>query len=101
MPTLSTIAAASNKRAPIWRALQQSSTPLSGSAPPQRFRGSPQRRRVERLDLGREVLFADATLQLQRRCDLALVGTEVARQHREALDLLRATELGVRVVDDT
>ena len=42
------------------------------------------------LDRVREVLLHDAALQLQRRRDLALLGGEVAREDREALDLLEA-----------
>ena len=42
----------------------------------------------------------DAALQLQRRRHLVLVGGEVAREDREALDLLEARALGVHVVDD-
>src|SRR5205823_14042933 len=56
---------------------------------------------VQRLDLAREVLLANAPLQLQRRRHLALLGGEVAREDREALDLLEPRELGVHVVDDS
>src|SRR5207244_4777074 len=55
---------------------------------------------VERLDLGGEVLLADAPLQLQCRRDLVFFGAEVARQDRETLDLLEARELLVDVLDD-
>ncbi len=49
--------------------------------------------RVERPELGCKVLLADAALELERRCDLELIRTEVAWQHSEALDLFRACEL--------
>src|SRR5205085_4179674 len=55
---------------------------------------------VQRLDLAREVLLADAPLQLQRRRHLAVLGGEVAREDREALDLLEPREVGVHLVDD-
>ena len=58
-------------------------------------------RRVEPLDLVREVLLQTRRLELQRRRDLVLVGREVARQDREALDLLvRASGRRSRL-DDT
>ena len=54
---------------------------------------------VEPLDRAGEVLLAHAALELHRRRDLALVGREVAREDREALDLLVAGAAVVRRVD--
>lgn len=56
--------------------------------------------RVERFDLDGEVLLADPALQLQRGRDLAVRHREVARQDREALDLLEARVVRVDSVDD-
>ena len=46
------------------------------------------------------MLGADAAFELQRRRHLVLLGAELARQDRKALDLLEARELRVRLVDD-
>src|SRR3954470_16653415 len=56
--------------------------------------------RVELFDLGREVLVHDLAAELERRRDLALFLREVARNDREALDLLDANAVAVHVVDD-
>jgi hypothetical protein len=42
----------------------------------------------------------DPAFDLQRRRDLVLLGAEVAREDREALDLLVARAVGVHLVDD-
>src|SRR5207248_5818885 len=55
---------------------------------------------VERLDLGREVLLADAPLQRQRRRYATLLGAEVTRQDGEPLDLLESREVAVDFLDD-
>ena len=55
---------------------------------------------VELFDLVREVLVHDLAAELQRRRELALLLREVARQDREALDLLDAHAVAVHVVDD-
>ena len=55
---------------------------------------------VELLDLLREVLVHDLAPQLERRRQLALLLREVARQDREALDLLDAHAVAVHLVDD-
>ena len=52
------------------------------------------------VDLGLEVLDHRAAPELERRRDLAILHREVAREDREALHLLEARALAVRVVDD-
>ena len=64
----------------------RSSAPVASSASSRL--ASSLRRRVELLDGVREVLHHDAALQLQRRRHLVVLHREVARQDREALDLL-------------
>ena len=54
---------------------------------------------VERVDLVREVLLDGSPPELQRRRDLALLHREVAWKDGEALDLLEAGALAVRIVD--
>ena len=50
--------------------------------------------------LPREVRLHDPAFELQRGRNLVLLGAEVAREDREALDLLVARAVGVHVVDD-
>ena len=54
---------------------------------------------VERFDVVREVLLHGTAPELQRRRDLAVLHREVAREDREALDLLEARAVAVGVVD--
>ena len=46
------------------------------------------------------MLGADAPLQLERGGDLSVLGGEVAREDREALDLLEAREIAIDIVDN-
>ena len=55
---------------------------------------------VQRFDLRGEMVEAHAPLELERRRDLALLQLEVARQHREPLDLLEAAAVAIDVVHD-
>src|SRR5581483_1167153 len=55
---------------------------------------------VQTLDLVGEVLVDHAPAQLQGRRDLALLQREVAREDREALDLLHPGTIAVHLVDE-
>src|SRR5438045_8010375 len=58
------------------------------------------RSRVQLVDLVGEVLLHDAAAKLERRRQLALLLREIARENREALDLLDAHAVAVDLVDE-